>query len=71
MLFWRIVFFFIRDGLASRGAELLIPAFLKGKHQLSAREVEMSRKMSHVRLHLERMMERLKNKNITRGPMVL
>ena len=53
--------FLIRDELASRGAELLIPAFLKGKHQLSAREVETSRKMSHVRIHVERMMERRKN----------
>ena len=53
--------FLIRDELASRGAELLIPAFLKGKHQLSAREVETSRTMSRVRIHVERMMERLKN----------
>ena len=53
--------FLIRDELASRGAELLIPAFLKGKHQLSAREVETSRRMSRVRIHVERMMERLKN----------
>ena len=53
--------FLIRDELASRGTELLIPAFLKGKHQLSAREVETSRRMSRVRIHVERMMERLKN----------
>ena len=53
--------FLIRDELASRGAELLIPAFLKGKHQLSAREVETSRRMSRVRIHVKRMMERLKN----------
>ena len=49
------------DELASRGAELMIPAFLKGKHQLSAREVETSRNMSRVRIHVERMMGWLKN----------
>ena len=36
--------FLTRDELASKGAELMIPAFLKGKHQLSAREVETIRK---------------------------
>ena len=53
--------FLTRDELASKGAELMIPAFLKGKHQLSAREVETIRKMSWVRIHVERMMERFKN----------
>lgn len=53
--------FLISDELASRGAELVIPAFTRGKAQLSARDVETSRKLSNVRIHVERAMERLKN----------
>jgi hypothetical protein len=53
--------FLIRDELASRGACLVIPSFTKGKDQLSPAEVETSRKIAHVRIHIERAMERLKN----------
>ena len=53
--------FLIREELASCGAELIMPAFTKGKPQLSAYEVENSRKISNVRIHVERAMERLKN----------
>jgi hypothetical protein len=34
-------------------AELIIPSFTKGKKQLSAKEVETSRKISSVRIHIE------------------
>jgi len=47
--------------LASRGARLAIPSFTKGKKQLSMRQVEMSRRLARVRIHFERMMERIKN----------
>ena len=59
------------DELASRGAELMIPTFLKGNHQLSAREVETSRKMSRVRIHVERMIEWLRNFRILSDRMSL
>ncbi|XP_052795620.1 uncharacterized protein LOC128228371 [Mya arenaria] len=53
--------FLIGDELNELGAELVIPAFTRGKSQLSARDVESGRKISNVRIHVERAMERLKN----------
>ena len=53
--------FLIEEDLASRGARLAIPSFTKGKKQLSMRQVEMSHRLDRVRIHVERMMERLKN----------
>ena len=37
-----------------------IPSFTKGKKQLSGAEVEMSRKLAHVRIHMERVMGHLR-----------
>ncbi|CAC5406744.1 unnamed protein product [Mytilus coruscus] len=56
--------FLIAEELASRHASLVIPAFTKGKSQLSAKEVEQTRKIAHVRIHVERAIEQLKNFNI-------
>ncbi|EEC04874.1 hypothetical protein IscW_ISCW024251, partial [Ixodes scapularis] len=44
---------------AAKGANLLIPAFTKGKKHLGA-EVTLSRKLSQARSHVERAMKRLK-----------
>ncbi len=47
--------FTLQDDFASAcGAHLIQPAFTRGKKQLSAEEVESSRKLSSVRLHIER-----------------
>lgn len=43
-------------------AELLTPAFTRGKTQLSAKEVEVSRKISSVRIHVERVIGLMKNR---------
>ena len=52
------------------GAELLTPSFTKGKKQLSAREVEISRKISSVRIHVERVIGLVKNRyTILKGTM--
>ena len=51
--------FLIGEDLAARGATLVIPDFTRGKKQLSAREVERSRKIARVRIHVERLMESL------------
>lgn len=59
--------FLIEEELASRGARLAIPSFTKGKNQLSMRQVEMSRRLARVRLHVERMMERIKNFKLLAG----
>ena len=52
--------FLIAEELANRNATLIIPAFTKGKSQLSAKEVETTRKIAHVCIHVERDIERLK-----------
>jgi hypothetical protein len=56
--------FLLAEELANRNSTLIIPAFTKGKSQLSAKEVETTRKMAHVRIHVERAIERLNNFNI-------
>ena len=59
--------FLIEEELASRGARLTIPSSRKGKNQLSMRQVEMSRRLARVRIHVERMMERIKNFKLLAG----
>ena len=55
--------FLIQDELATRGAVLTIPSFTKGKQQLSA-EVARSRKIANVRIHVERVIGRLRTYKI-------
>lgn len=43
-------------------AELITPAFTKGRDQLSAKVVEMSRKTSSVRIHIEHVIGLIKNR---------
>ena len=43
-------------------AEVKLPAFTKGKKQLSAMEVESSRRLSRVRIHVERVIGMLQQK---------
>ena len=52
--------FQIQDELATVGATLRIPSFTKGKSQLSARDVATSRQLSNVRIHVERVIGRVK-----------
>jgi len=52
--------FYITKELGFRGATLAIPSFTKGKSQLSQREVETSRKLSNVRIQVERAIGRMK-----------
>lgn len=54
--------FTITDDVGVHGAKLEIPAFTRGKTQLSQRDVEMSKKLSQVRIHVERVIGLLKNK---------
>lgn len=44
--------FNVSDKLAMRGAHLEVPAYTKEK-QLSGMEVERSRQLAHVRIHVE------------------
>ena len=49
------------DFALNSGTELLIPAFTRGKKQLSAAEVERTRKIASVRINIERVIDLLKN----------
>jgi len=53
--------FFISDELAACGAQLAIPAFTRGKSELSPKEIETDRRLSRVRIHVVRAIERVKN----------
>ena len=44
------------------GSELIIPSFTKGKDQLPAKEVEVSRKIASLRIHIEHIIGLVKNR---------
>ena len=46
--------FDVADSVAYHGATLDIPAFTRGRDQLSAEDVESTRKLANVRIHVER-----------------
>ena len=56
--------FLIQDELASVGAVLKMPAFLKGRKQFSKEEAAKNKKVACLRVHVERCMERIKNWHI-------
>jgi len=56
--------FNVQDELASVGASLVIPAFLKGKKQFSSEESNRNKAIASLRIHVERLMERIKNWHI-------
>ena len=54
--------FTIAEDLAVCGSRLLIPAFTRGKQQLSQREVEKTRQLARVRIHVERVIGQMRKK---------
>ncbi|XP_069128215.1 uncharacterized protein [Argopecten irradians] len=54
--------FDIADSVAQANSELRIPAFTKGKDQLAAIDLESTRKLAHVRIHVERVIGLVRNK---------
>ena len=48
--------------VASCSAELVIPAFTKVKPQLQAKDVETTRKIANVRIHVERVIGHFKKR---------
>ena len=52
--------FTLKEELASLGATLKVPHFTKGKSQLSGKEVDTSRQLSNVRIHVERVIGQVK-----------
>ena len=63
--------FLVGDDIAAHNASLIIPSFTKGKNQLSQRDVEISRRISRFRIHVERAIGRIKNFRILSTPMQL
>ena len=53
-----------QDELASVGASLVTPAFLVGKKQFSKEQTEHNKTVASLRVHVERLMERIKNWHI-------
>jgi hypothetical protein len=56
--------FGIREELMLLNAELIIPPALKGKSQMTSNEVTLTKKVANVRIHVERVIRRLKTYRI-------
>jgi len=54
--------FDIADSVASMRATLHIPAFTRGKPQLSAKEMEETRHIANIRIHVERVIGLVRQK---------
>ena len=54
--------FNIADDLGVFDASLVVPSFTKGKQQLTLQKVELSKSLSKVNIHIERVIGILKNK---------
>lgn len=54
--------FLIKDSVEILGAHLEIPAFTKNKDQLHPTDLETTRKIANVRIHVERVIGLLKKK---------
>ena len=61
--------FTIRDMLAQRGVELNIPPFMEGRKQMSAEDIQRGRHIASLRIHVERVIGRIKNYAILKGTM--
>lgn len=54
--------FDIKDSVGMMCAEVKVPAFTKGRCQLDAKDVENTRAIAHLRIHVERVIGSLRNK---------
>ena len=52
---------FLIEELASRGTVLIIPDLTRGNAQISAKSLDMSREIAHVRMHVEQVASQSKN----------
>lgn len=59
--------FRIQDSVSLCFAQVVTPPFMKGKTQLTAKEVEDTRKIASVRIHVERVIGLLRQKYIIFG----
>ena len=63
--------FDIGDILSSKGITINIPPFLGGRKQLSGREVEHTRRITALRIHVERAIGRMKQYRLIQGVLPL
>ncbi|XP_051156353.1 uncharacterized protein LOC127278597 [Leptopilina boulardi] len=64
--------FLIEEDVQSVLAEVKLPAFTKGKSQLHPKEIEETRQIAHVRIHVERIIGSLRQKfPILAGPLTI
>lgn len=56
--------FIISDLTTPNGIHLIIPPFKKKNKQMSRSNVLLTREIAHLRIHVERQMERIKNFHI-------
>ncbi|XP_078026475.1 uncharacterized protein LOC117250756 [Epinephelus lanceolatus] len=54
--------FDIKESVAFMGTTLKTPAFTKGRSQLDSKDVEETRKIAHVRIHVERVIGLMRSK---------
>ncbi|XP_056104303.1 uncharacterized protein LOC130083308 [Rhinichthys klamathensis goyatoka] len=54
--------FDIKESVGLMCAEVKIPAFTKGRQQLDAKDVEETRSIAHLRIHVERVIGQVRNK---------
>ncbi|WAR20216.1 hypothetical protein MAR_002054 [Mya arenaria] len=59
--------FEISSELSKQGADLNIPPFKNGNHQLTLQQVEKTRRIAEVRIHVERAIQRIKTFNRLNG----
>ena len=55
--------FNIAETVGTYGARLKIPSFTKGKEQLRAEEIESTKMIANVRMHVERVIGNLRKKD--------
>ena len=53
--------FLVSEEMAPLGVTLRMPSFTRGKKQLSSKDVEVSKNLAHVRIHVERIIGKMQN----------
>jgi hypothetical protein len=61
--------FTVRDLLASKGVSQNIPPFMQGRKQMSVEDVQRGRHIASLRIHVERVIGRIKTYAILKGTM--
>ena len=63
--------FLVEEELATRGAVLRTPAFARGDKQMTAKDIDISRQITHARIHVEHVIGRLENFPISNNTILI